>query len=494
MKSKLFIFIALLLFGTALKAQIVLMGVQTNEAVRQEAQQADAQLRDCNCKSSAIVQPALDLPFFDDFSTTTIYPDKQLWVDNAVFINKDFAYRPPNLGTATFDAVDSAGTVYKEAEWFPPIVGDRLTSRPIRLDSLLSIDRALTPADSLYLSFYYQPQGVGYSFPQSYDTLMLQFGIPSGDSAFVGMDSITVLADVLMAPNQEEIVMFDTLWSPSNLGCNPLVFMINYNPIPIVRGDYITILCDSVFEPVTSWTKVWWSEGLSLSDFQSTYNKNFVQVMVPLLDSTWFHPEFQFRFVNYITVVNDLSPDEKVNGDYWNVDYVYLNYNRSKRDTTYRVLTFSERAPSFLRDYQVMPYRQYRADPTNSVRPQFNMYIANLDNVAHNTTYEYRVNQVSGNYGYRYDGGSCNLSPVYTFGFQDCADCAAHACPPVQAYFNLDYNTDTTSYVIKHFISDSSDINPIVDSAIYRQGFYNYYAYDDGTPEYGFGLEAPHNA
>lgn len=24
---------------------------------------------------------------------------------------------------------------------------------------------------------------------------------------------------------------------------------------------------------------------------------------------------------------------------------------------------------------------------------------------------------------------------------------------------------------------------------IYRQGFYNYFAYDDGTPEFGYGLE-----
>ena len=29
----------------------------------------------------------------------------------------------------------------------------------------------------------------------------------------------------------------------------------------------------------------------------------------------------------------------------------------------------------------------------------------------------------------------------------------------------------------------------LVDSTIYHQGFYNYYAYDDGTPEMGYGLE-----
>ena len=49
--------------------------------------------------------------------------------------------------------------------------------------------------------------------------------------------------------------------------------------------------------------------------------------------------------------------------------------------------------------------------------------------------------------------------------------------------------TDTTSYLIKHYISDSSESDVIIDSISYTQGFYNYYAYDDGTPELGWGME-----
>jgi len=487
MNIKHILWIALLLFGFQAHSQVVLVGLQTNEAVRMEANKLNAETDFCNCKSEEIIQPALSLPFFDDFSVSTIVPNTQLWEGRSVFINKDFPFLPPNLGAATFDAIDSLGAVYTDAVWFPPTVGDRLTSRTIRLDSVTLIQRALSPADSVYLSFYYQPQGVGND-PEPWDTLVLELGIPSGDSAFVRMDSIKVIADLLMESGQEAFVMFDTLWAPVSLGCNPLVYMINYDPEPIVRGDSITILCDSVYEPVTSWEKVWWSEGMKLSEFQQIYGKNFVQVMIPILDTTWFNPAFQFRFFNYISIATDMYPFEKSNGDQWNVDYVYLNYNRSAADTTYRALAFSQRAPSFLRDYQVMPYRQYRDDPTNSVSQQFRMYISNLDNVAHNTAYEYHVNQVNGSYGYRYDGGSCNLSPSYEDSLQSCVTCPAHACPPVQALFNIDYELDTTSYIIKHYISDSSDQNPIVDSAIYRQGFYNYYAYDDGTPELGLGL------
>jgi hypothetical protein len=137
-----------------------------------------------------------------------------------------------------------------------------------------------------------------------------------------------------------------------------------------------------------------------------------------------------------------------------------------------------------------MPYRQYRADAAiNTMRLDFQMYISNLDKIEHNTKYKYTVQQVNGNFNYTYNGYTCNLAPFYDYGFQNCINCQKHACPAVQSAFNFDYTRDTTSYLIKHYISDSSESNILVDSVIYTQGFYNYYAYDDGTPEFGYGLE-----
>ncbi len=487
MSKKYFIAFLFLWSVPFLKGQEVLVGLQVNETLKMHSKTVASKAVDCNCSRNEVIN-SLNLPLFDDFSTSNIYPDDLIWENRNVYINKDFPYLPPNVGAATFDALDWQGNVYTDAVWFPPFIADKLTSLPIRLDSLLSLQYVLSPADSLYLSFFYQPQGTGDE-PEPWDTLVLEFGVPAGDSAFVRMDSITLLADLIMLPGQDTISMFDTLWAPADLGCNPAVFMINFDPEPIVRGQEITILCDSVYEPITAWQKVWYAEGMKLSEFKESTGRDFVQVMIPVLDSLWFNPEFQFRFYNYASISDEIIPTWKSNVDQWNVDYIYLNYNRSAGDTTYRKLTFSQRAPSFLSDYQSMPYRQYRSDPTNSIRQQFDMYIANLDNVEHNTAYEYRVNQVAGDYAYRYNGGSCNLSPFYLSGFQQCVGCgSAHACPPVQALFNIDMSRDTTSYIIKHFISDSSDQNTIVDSVIYHQGFYNYYAYDDGTPELGYGL------
>jgi len=258
-----------------------------------------------------------------------------------------------------------------------------------------------------------------------------------------------------------------------------------------VWGDSLLFPCDSVFAPVAVWKTVWKMPGMSLKVFREKYGKDFLQVMVPLRDSQYFYKGFQFRFFNYASIANAINPSWQSNVDQWNVDWVYLNRGRYAGDTAHRALVFSGKAPIFLKSYTEMPYRQYRSDPTNSMRPDFHVYIANLDRKPHQVHYFYEVSQVNGPFAYGYDGGTCVLKPFYLTGFQDCnTGCgAAQACPPVNSLFSLDYDRDTTSYLIKHYISDSSVSPPLIDSMVYKQGFYNEYAYDDGTPELGYTLE-----
>ncbi|NOX85562.1 MAG: T9SS type A sorting domain-containing protein [Chlorobi bacterium] len=480
-------------FYFILSGQEILSGLQINEAVKQKAEKmkATAERQDtCACREGG-AETRLTLPFFDDFSTSSVYPDTEKWdkVSYSVFVNPDFPLFPPNHKAATFDAIDYLGKVYQNADWIP-FKADELRSLPIRLDSVFTpVVRALTPADSVYFSFFYQPQGVGDK-PEPWDTLILEFSYPTGDSVFSHIDSIWVPVSMYLSGPSDTLRPGDTVYAPG-ADCNPDIYMINFQTL--TWDDYIEVPCDSVFAPEIVWDKAWESEGMRLDTFRLKHGgKYFVQKMIRIDSAKYFTDKFSFRFRNYASIANDIIPSWRSNVDQWNVDYVYLNYDRSIGDTTYRMLTFSQRAPSFLKDYEVMPYRQYKADaPVNVLKPDFKMYISNMDKIEHNTNYLYRVSQVNGTFGYTYNGGNCNLPPFYDYGFQRCTtSCgAAHACPPVQMAFNFDVTRDTTSYLIKHYISDSSQANILVDSVIYRQGFYNYYAYDDGTPEFGYGLE-----
>ncbi len=479
-----YIFITLLLFTAGVvSAQEYLTGIQINEEVAQKAKQTAGQ---SNKKQKSIKNSsALVLPFFDDFSVSNVYPDSKKWEDNYVYVNRHFAYSPPNIGVATFDALDAQGKVYEDANWID-FVADHLTSVPIRLDSLFSpIARKLSPADSVYLSFYYQPQGRGND-PEPWDTLLLQMAYRTGDTVFSHMDSLDVLVNNLyLASETDTLFPGDTLWAPP--GYNPNVFTITYQRL--VWNDWVTVATDSVMIPEINWETVWEAQGSHLSEFQQLHGKSFLQVMVPVTDAKYFYNEFQFRFLNYASIANNNIPSWRGNMDQWNVDFVYLNYNRSVADTTYRKLSFSENAPSFLKYYQSMPYRQYRAGLSTSEANSVEMYITNLDKVEHNTKYSYKAVQVNGTHRFTYDGGSCNLLPFYEGGYQNCDHCKPHACPEIKTYFALDYGVDTMSYWITHYISDSSNNNSLVDSVKFHQGFYNYFAYDDGTPEMGYGLE-----
>jgi hypothetical protein len=103
----------------------------------------------------------------DDFSAEGPYPDTSLWLDNKVFINRDFAKAPITLGVATFEGLDYNGYPYDfTAGSTSSAVADFLTSKPIYLNNPLS--------DSIYLSFYYQPQGNGNA-PEYQDSLVVQF-------------------------------------------------------------------------------------------------------------------------------------------------------------------------------------------------------------------------------------------------------------------------------------------------------------------------------
>jgi hypothetical protein len=106
----------------------------------------------------------ISLPFYDDFSYAGPYPNPSLWLDQYVFVNHTKAIGPPTLGVATFDGLNQFGYPYDStvtsANLNPasPTSSDTLTSHPIRLDSIPHIS-GLSPADSVYLSFYYQGEG-----------------------------------------------------------------------------------------------------------------------------------------------------------------------------------------------------------------------------------------------------------------------------------------------------------------------------------------------
>lgn len=361
------------------------------------------------------------LPFIDDFSNYVGIPNPDKWESFGAVVNCSYQFNPPSVGVATLDATDIYGKLYAHAT-SSPFYADTLASRSIRLDSVLSpYGIALSPSDSVYLSFYVQPAGgsgkqwemIG-SRPSAEDSIILEF-----------------------------------------------------------------------YSSETGWSRIWSMGGEHADSLYNRYGSYYKYVLIPITDQAYFNKEFRFRFRNMASLSNSSLSSYIGNCDQWNIDYVYLNRNRSFEDTSRRDLAFVEPAPSMLKRYQAMPSRQFRQD---EMADSLHIKIVNLADMALSSTYKYEITNESGMRLYSYDGGFENISPYsQTQQYQTSPN---HARPTVD--FVFDINPERWyAFDIIHTIKEGvgQDWLPANDTIRFKQIFEDYFAYDDGTAENGIGVE-----
>jgi len=415
--------IACLIAGSV-ASQEILTGLEYNPVVQAKALEVRQNI---DLKSGADTIP-ITLPFFDDFRAATVFPSTDRWIDRFAFVNNSYPLYPINTGVATMDAINDTGRMYPTAVQGPEaFIADYLTSRYIRLDSLFSpVPRKLTPADSVWMSFWYQPQGRGKA-PQTGDSLVLQFLIePAHDS--IAPDTVITIPDL--------------------------------------------------------WETIWSTRGMPLDTFYLNNHSYFKQVMIPVTDAEkFFKPTFRFRFYNYVSLAGEGEPSWQGNCDQWNIDEVRLDCDRTWHDTIRPELTFIESVPSLLQQYTAMPYTQYCDNPTNEIKDTLDMLMANRDVVVHTASYKYTLTGQGGAFNKTYDGGLEDLNSFFTSNY---VDYIPFAHPPVQYLLPIS-SSDTASFLVTHMLT-ATDGSGLGDTIQAWQHFYNYYAYDDGSPEAGYGL------
>jgi hypothetical protein len=124
-------------------------------------------LKSANAQLRVSSLDTLSLPFVDDFSNSYLFPSTTHWTDRNVYINQDLAIHPVTLGVATFDGLNSQGRAYDNSSSTTYGKADELTSQAINL-------AGKSVSDSVYLSFWLQPQGSGDA-PELRDSFVVQF-------------------------------------------------------------------------------------------------------------------------------------------------------------------------------------------------------------------------------------------------------------------------------------------------------------------------------
>lgn len=217
------------------------------------------------------------------------------------------------------------------------------------------------------------------------------------------------------------------------------------------------------------WKNIWFKEG-----YNAGSDTSFHIVMIKLDSASYFTPGFRFRFRNYASQCGS--------NDHWHIDNIYIKSNRTQNDTIIPEVSFVYQMPSFLKQYQAMPADHYK--PTSYMDDTVGIMIRNNSNAPRNYGYTFDVLNSAGASLYNYPvANNGNLQPFTAIGY-DNQQTTARPAIPAAAAFPTFAPLDTGFYIVRHKLIDGSRI----DSADFRQNFYNYYAYDDGTAEVGYGV------
>ncbi len=365
-----------------LYGQEVLTGLAENRILSQQP----------DFSKKSFTSDTIEIPFFDDFSYPGPYPDSTKWADRYVFVNNSFAVNPRSTGVATFDIIDAQGLLYSFAET-NPFEADRLTSLPVNL--------AYQAKDSIYLSFFYQPQGNGNA-PETADSLILEF-----------------------------------------------------------------------FSPATGlWNKKWSAAGKTLQPFKQT--------MIPITEPEYLVKGFRFRFKNKASIAGSFDPASGGNCDQWNLDYIKLAKSRFISDTTLHDVAFTSASEPLLNTYSSMPWKHYfvaHSAELGSVSFSF----LNNDSIVRNVTTQYFIKDML--HSTLIDSAylvADNYAP-YSFSY--------FSYPFDDVPFPLNLDDSARFQVETRIITDEYDYKPN-NRAFLIQDFKDYYAYDDGSAENGYGIDS----
>jgi len=357
--------------------------------------------------------PAISLPFWDDFSTSSGLIDTTWWMPGSqvqILARPGNGVLPPTVNVVTFDGVNAQGNPYSLGDTDGPV--DSLVSRPI--------DLTLVPSDlrsSVFLSFFFQVKGLGNQ-PEPEDSLILYFRKSDG-----------------------------------------------------------------------LWQKMWPLAGDIIPQDPTIFTEKLVNVPN---DTSFFYDHFQFKF----------QAIGRQNGwfDNWNLDYIYMDKRRNANDNSYLDRAFTDLPTSILKGYSAMPFNEFifTGDPAANLTNS-STWIRTLENDTQPVQFTTIITDTINNVVL---DTIANFVELLLFA-KDVRE--AVSSPPDPSVFDL--SVDSLYLEIKYFANtgDKNLIDSITnagaDTVFYPNinlrvndtvrsyvTIHDYFAYDDGSAEFGAGI------
>lgn len=228
------------------------------------------------------------------------------------------------------------------------------------------------------------------------------------------------------------------------------------------------------YSPVdSSWYNIWYTLGSA--------DKTYRKVMLPITDTFFLKKGFKFRFKNYVTLGSNYEPSWLSNCDQWNLDFILLDKNRHYNDTFFEEIAMLYPIKSILKNsLESMPWKHFKAAGSSMISTTLTMIFRNIGKTINpSVNHIARIKDLSG-----------VMPPYQTYNaIENASPDKIHFWPVTFTYPFYTTAIDSAEFEIKCYI-DPALPTPYLsnDTTYYHQKFYNYYAYDDGTAEAGYGL------
>jgi hypothetical protein len=227
----------------------------------------------------------------------------------------------------------------------------------------------------------------------------------------------------------------------------------------------------------TEWTRAWFSLADSPTEFK--------QEIIAISDSL-YQNGFRFRFKNYTSIsVNDVAGGKGAlsNADCWNIDYIMMNTEPASSHISISDITAVEPPRNMMDYYESIPWSHLNY-AQSITRNTMHYVIRNLNKGINDSV------NVGRNYYVKYLNSG--LTEYYDNLFSEVApDKIDRRNDPFFAPFTRNDNTNEGRIEVGGFLITPAGDYKLNDTAKILIQFKDYYAFDDGTPEYGFGIPGP---
>jgi hypothetical protein len=281
-------------------------------------------------------------------------------------------------------------------------------------------------------------------------------------------DHLTSVPVSLKSYTSDSGVCLSFFYQPGGLGEPPDI------------GDSLLLLFR---EPLTKkWDTVWKVPGDSV--------KPFKRVIIPITSTDYLQDSFQFRFINYASINVDYNTKGKNgNSDIWNLDYIKLFVNRTGDTDIIKDLAIIKPLHSALSQFESMPWKHFTLPDvyTKEMTGVYYLYVRNNYASARNTERSYYCTDMkSGLPPYELIPASATYADSgQVIIFKD----------SIQQVIYNDRNENSAIFKITASLQNNTNDDPKQNDTVnYFQIFDNYYGYDDGTAEFGYGLKGEGSA